>query len=221
VPTFAPSPTPFSGVAEVVRRGATTDLVATLTFDAGSDAGYTSQILDTLAANNIRAAFGITGRWAERNPELIQRIVAEGHEFINHSYNHASFTGLSTDLPPLTQAERWQQLDQTEAVITRLTDGTTLPYFRPPYGDYDYSVNIDVGARGYRYNVMWTVDSRGWLGIPAQDIIERCLTLAEPGAIYVFHVGSASQDGPALQAVIDGLRGGGYTLIGLSELLGS
>jgi peptidoglycan/xylan/chitin deacetylase (PgdA/CDA1 family) len=206
-------------VAEVVRRGPSTVRAATLTFDAGSDPGYTAQIIDTLAANGIQAAFGITGRWAERNPELMQRIVAGGHELINHSYDHASFTGLSTNLPPLSQAQRWEQLDRTEGIVQGF-GATALPYFRPPYGDYDNTVNADVGARGYQYNIMWTVDSRGWLGIPASEILRRCLSMAEPGAIYVFHVGSASQDGPALQSVIDGLRADGYSLVGLRALLG-
>jgi peptidoglycan/xylan/chitin deacetylase (PgdA/CDA1 family) len=190
-----------------------------LTFDAGSDAGHTSEILDSLARNGITAAFGITGRWAEENPALLQRIAAEGHELINHSYDHSSFTGLSTASPPLTRAERWQQLDRTEAAVQRLTGRTTLPYFRPPFGDWDSSVNVDTGLRGYAYNVMWTVDSWGWRGIPAPEIVARCLELAVPGAIYIFHVGSASQDGPALQSVIDGLRAAGYDIVPLAEML--
>jgi peptidoglycan/xylan/chitin deacetylase (PgdA/CDA1 family) len=189
------------------------------TFDAGSDVGYASMILDTLAANGIRASFGMTGRWAEQNPDLVRRIANEGHEFINHSYDHPSFTGLSTGEPPLTQAERWDQLDRTEAIIAQIAGATTKPYFRPPYGDYDDSVNADVGARGYAYNVMWTVDSRGWTGIPAAEIIQRSLDLAEPGAVYVFHVGAASQDGPALQAIIDGLRANGYEIGAVSDVL--
>lgn len=188
-------------------------------FDAGSDAGYTSQILDTLQTNGLRVSFGMTGRWAERNPDLLRRIVAEGHDLINHTYDHASFTGLSTGNPPQTQAERWAQLDRTETIIEDLTGVTTRPYFRPPYGDYDSSVNADVAVRGYFYNIMWTVDSRGWKGISAREITQRCLQLAEPGAIYVFHVGSASQDGPALQAIIDGLRAAGYDIGSVPDVL--
>ena len=188
-------------------------------FDAGSDAGFTYQILDTLSANGIVASFGITGRWAEQNPDLLRRIAQEGHHLINHSYNHPSFTGLSTGLPPLTQAERWEQLDRTEAIVKDLTQATTKPYFRPPYGDYDDSVNADVYARGYLYNVMWTVDSRGWTGIEAAEIVERCLDLAEPGAIYVFHVGAASQDANALQQIIDGLRAAGYAIGSVLDVL--
>lgn len=205
--------------AAVVRKGNAQRKAVALTFDAGSDAGYAGEILDTLAANGIPAAFGVTGKWAEQNTGLLRRIVEEGHTLINHTYDHASFTGASTGKPPLSQAERWEELDRTEALVSELTGATTKPYFRPPFGDYDDSVNRDVGARGYAYNVMWTVDSFGWKGATAQEIKERCLSLAEPGAIYIFHVGSASQDGPALQGVIDGLRAAGYEIVPLPALL--
>jgi peptidoglycan-N-acetylglucosamine deacetylase len=123
-------------------------------------------------------------------------------------------------LAPLTQAQRGEQLDRTEAIIQGLAGVTTKPYFRPPFGDYDDSVNAYIGARGYAYNVMWTIDSRGWQGLAAPLITQRCMELAEPGAIYVFHVGSASQDGPALQSIIDGLRAAGYEIGGIDAVLG-
>jgi peptidoglycan/xylan/chitin deacetylase (PgdA/CDA1 family) len=202
-----------------VQRGRTDRRAVTLTFDAGSDAGFTLDILETLEANGIIAAFGITGRWAEQNPSLVQAIASAGHEFINHSYNHGSFTGLSTQSAPLSQAARWEQLDRTESIIGGLTGQSSRPYFRPPYGDYDASVNRDVGLRGYRYNVMWTVDSRGWQGLTAAEIVLRCLELAVPGAVYIFHVGSDSEDAAALQTVIDGLRQQGYQMVPLVEIL--
>lgn len=226
LPTAAPtthapaSETPPSmGAAQVIRYGDTSRQVVAFTFDAGSDAGYTAMILDTLAANGLRASFGMTGKFAEAYPNLVQRIVNEGHTLINHTYSHKSFTGNSDGGGGLTQAQRWQELDQTEQIIHDLTGATTKPYFRPPYGDYDDSVNADVGARGYGYNVMWAVDSRGWTGIPAAEVTARCIQLAEPGAIYVFHVGSASQDGPALQPLIDGLQAQGYEITDLPGVL--
>jgi peptidoglycan/xylan/chitin deacetylase (PgdA/CDA1 family) len=194
-------------------------MTVALTFDAGSDVGYTSLILDTLAVNGVRASFGMTGLWAERNPDLVRQMAADGHTFINHSFDHSSFTGGTTGMPPLSREQRWDQLDRTEAVIAELTGATTLPYFRPPFGAWDDSVNQDIAARGYFFNVMWTVDSRGWLGWSASAIVRRCLEQASPGAIYVFHVGSASQDGPALQAIIDGLRAAGYAVGGVPDVL--
>jgi len=208
----ATTSTPTPGSAQVVRKGDTSSQTVYLTFDAGSDTGFTGQILDTLKADGIVAAFGVTGRWAEQNPDLVRRIAQDGHTLINHSYDHPSFTGRSTNMPALPQSERWGQLDKTESIIQELAGVSTKPYFRPPYGDYDDSVNADLYARGYLYNVMWTVDSLGWNGLAAEAIAERCLQLAEPGAIYVFHVGSASQDAAALPAIIDGLREMGYAI---------
>jgi peptidoglycan/xylan/chitin deacetylase (PgdA/CDA1 family) len=100
----------------------------------------------------------------------------------------------------------------TEEVLQRVAGVSPVPYFRPPYGDYDESVNEDVGALGYAYNVMWSVDSRGFTGIPADEITRICLEGARPGAIIIMHVGAASQDGPALQGIIDGLRARGYEM---------
>jgi peptidoglycan/xylan/chitin deacetylase (PgdA/CDA1 family) len=210
---------PSGGPAEVISLGYPRSNTIALTFDAGSDAGYTALILDVLAANGIHASFGMTGKFAETYPDLVQRIASEGHEFINHSYDHKSFTGRSTGAAPLSREERWEQLDRTESIVRDLTGKSTLPYFRPPYGDYDDSVNADVGARGYRYNIMWLLDSRGWLGIPAAEIVQRCLQNSQPGAIYIFHVGSASEDGPALQQIIDGLQAQGYALGTVSDVL--
>jgi len=218
-PVAAPTQAPIAGNAAVIWQIPEAGMNVVLTFDAGADAGFTEQILGTLRAEGITAAFGITGAWAERYPELLVEIVADGHDVINHSFNHGSFTGRSSRTAALTKAERWDQLDRTEAAVSRISGATTVPYFRPPFGDYDDSVNADIGARGYSYNVMWTVDSFGWRGISRADIVERCLSLAMPGAVYILHVGSASQDGPALAEIIHGLRDRNYGFIALSDLL--
>ncbi|HRC61903.1 MAG TPA: polysaccharide deacetylase family protein [Dehalococcoidia bacterium] len=222
-PTATPSPSRVerSGSARVLDRGPATRPFVALTFDAGSDAGYTAQILDVLHAQGVTASFGITGRWAEQNPELLRRIVREGHHLINHTYDHDSLTGLSTNAAPMTRTQRWSELDRTADAVRQIAGVDIGPYFRPPYGDYDASVNADVYARGYDYNVMWTVDSLGWRGISADEIVARCLANAQPGAIYIFHVGSASQDGNALDRIITGLRRGGYGMGSVPQLLGS
>ena len=75
----------------------------------------------------------------------------------------------------------------------------------------------DVGAVGYAYTVLWTVDSGGWKGLPAAEIITRVLDRTEPGAIIVFHVGSASKDVDAIGPIIDELRDRGYSFVTLSN----
>jgi len=217
-----PSPVPPTPVApaRVVYRGDPSRRVVALTFDAGADRGYTAAILQTLRDNNIRATFGVTGVWAEANRDLLNAIAADGHQLINHSYDHKSFTGASTSSAPLSREQRRLELSRTETTVYRITGGrSTRPYFRPPYGDLDASVQRDVAEDGYDTVVMWTVDSRGWDHLPAPQIVERCLSLAEPGAIYVMHVGAESQDAAALQQVVDGLRARGYGFVTVAELL--
>jgi peptidoglycan/xylan/chitin deacetylase (PgdA/CDA1 family) len=146
-------------------------------------------------------------------------MVDEGHELINHTWDHRSFTGLSAGRP-LGVAERRLELDRTEELLVGLTGKSTRPLFRPPYGDRDAGVLKDVADDGYDYSIMWTVDSLGWNHLPAPGIIERCLSRAEPGAIYIFHVGSESQDAQALSTIIAGLRERGLTMVKVSDLLG-
>lgn len=207
------------GAAVVIDRGVTSRTSVALTFDAGADRGYAEAILNVLHDKGVRASFGMTGIWARQNPDLVRRMADEGHRLINHSWDHGSFTGLSTRTRALTREERWTQLDRTEALIYELTGQSTLPLFRSPYGDWDNSVQRDLGARGYVANVLWTVDSTGWMGASVRQIIDRCLRGARPGAIYVMHVGASAQDGPALPWIIDGLAAAGYDFETIDEIL--
>jgi len=224
-PTSSPStaaastPQPAAGPAVAVYRANPARRAVALTFDAGADAGFTPGILDTLRREGVRASFGVTGLWAEQNRDLLLAIAADGHTFINHTYDHASFTGRSTQQPPLTAAERSLELSRTETTVYHLAGRTTRPYFRPPYGDIDAGVLHDAGAAGYDTVVMWTVDTLGWDGRSADDIVARCLAMAEPGAIYVMHVGAQSQDAAALPRVIDELRAAGYAFATIDEIL--
>ena len=192
--------------------------VIALTFDAGSDLGHTELILDTLAEMDVPAAFGITGEFAESHPDHVQRIAREGHVIINHSYSHVSFTGASSTEVALTAEDRHDELTRADTVISSLVGRITVPFWRPPFGDHDTGVLDDVGAIGYRYTVMWTLDSLGWRGLSAAEIVQRVVDLAEPGAIVLMHVGSQSADGEALPAVIDGLRVAGYTFVAIDTV---
>ena len=205
--------------ATVIDRGATGRRSVALTFDAGADRGYAELILNTLRTYGVRASFGMTGQWARQNPDLTWRMAAEGHRFINHTWDHGSFTGLSTRTRALSQAERWSQLDRTDALLVEMTGQSSRPFFRSPYGDVDATVQRDIAPRGYAYNVLWTVDSGGWRGIPARSIIDICLRNARPGAVYVMHVGAGAQDGPALSAIIEGLAAAGYDFETIEEIL--
>ncbi len=218
--TPPPAEAVADGPAVAVYRGRTDTNAVALTFDAGADTGYAALILDTLERNSIHATFGMTGHWAVQNAALVRRMAADGDELMNHTWDHQSFTGVSTQTRALGRNERWGELDQTEAAVRALTGQTTLPYFRAPFGDADPSVDADVGARGYRFDVLWTVDTRGWAGASVGQIIAKCAAGASPGAIIVMHVGAESQDGPALQGVIDAIRQKGLDFASIRDLVG-
>jgi peptidoglycan/xylan/chitin deacetylase (PgdA/CDA1 family) len=196
----------------VITRIVTSEKVVALTFDAGSDRGFASEILDTLADHGIQASFGMTGKWAESNPDLLQRMVEEGHTLINHTYDHPHMETLGT-------GQRLWQLATTEQIIGDMTGTTTKPYFRPPYGSYNNQVLIDVGSAGYRYSIMWTVDCLGWQGLPPSDVAARCKEALQPGAILLMHVGAASTDYAALEEIITAIDNRGYRYATITELL--
>jgi peptidoglycan/xylan/chitin deacetylase (PgdA/CDA1 family) len=227
-PTVTPTPTTAAPTATksasqefiTIRTADTDELIVALTFDAGADRGYAEEILGTLQAEGVVATFGMTANWAAGNPDLILRIVNEGHTLINHTETHRSWTGASTSVEPLTAAERAEELRATEAAIEAIVDYDMRPYFRPPYGDYDDSVIADLQANGYTVNVMWTVDSLGWNGLSAAEITARTINGTVPGAIHLFHVGAASQDAAALPGIISGLRDLGYRFVTVNEMVG-
>ena len=80
--------------------------------------------------------------------------------------------------------------------------------FRPPYGDRDRGVDAAAGGAGYRYELMWSVDSMGWKGVSPDRVPQRCLTVALLDEIILMHVDSASSDAAAVPAVIGALRAG-------------
>jgi peptidoglycan-N-acetylglucosamine deacetylase len=204
--------------ADIVDVDPSGERVVYLTFDAGSDRGFAEDILDLLDAEDVPASFGITGRWAEQNPDVVARLVDEGHALVNHTYSHSSFTGFSSGTAPLSEEERREEIERTDAIFEEAAGDNGKPFWRPPYGDIDDEVPGQVGALGYEYVLMWTIDSLGWNGLSEQEIIDRVLGQMEPGAIVLLHVGSASQDFAALDDIIATLRADGYEFATVDRL---
>lgn len=208
--------------ARVIPRGLPTRPLVALTFDCGADRGYADRIVARLAAERIRASFGMTGDWADQNPDAVRRIVAAGHHLINHTRTHRSFTGASTGADPLSPAQRLAELEWTEAKLRQLVGRGAKPWFRTPYtdGDHDPGVLRDVAADGFPYDVAFTVDTLGWAGATADQIVARVAAHRGNGFIYLLHVGAQSQDALALAQVIAVLRGAGLGFAPVPEVLG-
>lgn len=206
------------GQAEVIKRGNPDRPMISLTFDAGADRGYAARILDILRDEQVPASFGVTGQWAKANPELVRRMLDEGHTLFNHTQTHASWTGRSAGRG-LSAGGRYNELKGLETTLESLGLGDVRPYFRPPYDDRDAATLAQIWQWGYTALVDWTIDSRGWVGLGANDILYRCLSQAVPGAIIVMHVGARSQDAFALFALIHALRDRGYQFGTLARVI--
>lgn len=211
---------PQGAPAVLLSRGPIDRPDVALTFDCGSDRGYTDDILDTLAASGIPASFGVTGAFADAHPDLVRRMVEEGHDLVNHSYSHPSFTGANTSDAVLTTEARLDQLERTEDALLAACGRGGKPLFRPPYGDVDDSVLADLGAAGFTHSVMWTIDVMGWAGWSQAEMTDRVMANHGNGYIYLMHVGGQSQEGPALPSFIDILSGQGYGYVRISDMIG-
>lgn len=164
----------------ILRQAGNANLCA-VTFDDGPSQ-FTGQLLDSLKDEDIRATFFVLGRQVERHPDLIRRMVLEGHEVGSHSYSHPNFRKLSPE-------EQWWQLNTT---ITLLNDlGVTPVSFRPPYGKYSDITTALAGELGMSI-VLWSSDSQDWKRRPADYSQMRTITgrPALPGqmhGIFLFH----------------------------------
>lgn len=215
-----PPPDPGTGLSEIIEGKADGRQEIALTFDAGADTGYASEILDLLRDDGIHATFGMTGVWAEANPELVQRMVAEGHQLINHTWDHASLTGANTGLPPQTPEEVAEELSSTENIVLNLTGYEMRPYFRPPYGDYDATSLGYLANNGYYLTIWWTCDTHGWAGWGSQEIIDYCTTNLAEDEILLLHVGAAAAgDFEALPGLIQFFRDNGYAFVTVEQML--
>lgn len=193
-----------------VSRGNTDGRLIALTFDAGADSASTPQVLDTLKAAGLQCTFFVTGQFAQQFPALVQRMSLDGHEVANHSFSHPRFTTLSPE-----QVD--SQLSRTEDATRALTCSTTRPYFRFPYGAGSASLVKQLNAQGYM-GVLWTFDTLDSVGASAQTVRERVNRYSCPGAIVLMHCGSI-EGAKALPLVISDLKGAGYRLVTLTEVL--
>lgn len=176
-----------------------------LTFDQGYENGCTAQILDTLKAHDVKALFFITGDYAKSQPELIRRMIAEGHCIGNHGMQHLKASALTND------ALREEIGSLHEYVLQHY--GYEMQYFRPPCGDYD-AETLDIAQEmGYK-TVFWSFAYVDWKTDAQPDLQTAKQTLiqaAHPNGIYLLHSVSTTNTA-ILGDVITQLKAMGYHL---------
>lgn len=218
-----PVPENTTGRSIVVERGPEDKKWVALTFDAGEGPGYTTEILDLLLQYNLKASFGATGEWARENPDLVNRILDEGHLLFNHSESHLSWTGSSPGTEPLTAEQRTAEVMGAHDAVLEVADWNMQPFWRPPYGDLDAEGQALLSSLGYDYTFWWTCDTLAWTGVSAAEIAAACASDTDkggPGAIILMHV-SQEQDYLAVESIIQDYQAEGYEFVTLNEMVGS
>ncbi|MCX8043503.1 MAG: glycosyltransferase [Desulfobacterota bacterium] len=203
----------------VMHQGADDPHMVALTFDDGPDPEWTPQILDVLKAYNTPAAFFVTGINARDNPDLIRRIVAEGHELGNHTYNHLELTHKPKMLVQL-------ELNATQRIIEGIVGRSTI-LFRPPYNADRKPGSIEeieplaiARARGY-VTVSASIDSEDWNTADPEVVFQRVKQRRQEGAVVLLHDagGDRSATVAALPRIIEYLRRRGDRIVPLSHVL--
>lgn len=181
------------------------------TFDCGGTAESADAILNTLAKHNITGTFFMTGMFAAKYPDIVERMAAESNEIFNHTTTHPHFT----EIPDWQIRKELATLDLT---VMKLTGSSTQPYFRAPYGDRDARVLAAAAQLGYQ-SVYWTTDALDWkesTGMTAQEVHARILSNLKPGAIFLMHVGD-SITGKILDQTINDIEARGYKVVSLTQ----
>lgn len=184
-----------------------------LTFNITWGREVPEAVLDRLAASDARALFFVTGPWAQENPDLVRRMVAEGHDV----------GSLGHTLVNLTAAEPDRIATELQASAAALQRAGAPPpqFFRPPGGVYDDEVLAAARDQAMR-TVLWSVDGRDWLTPGTDVIVSTVLDNARPGSIVLLHATDGSrQTLEALPQLLRGLRERQLRALPLSELLGS
>lgn len=195
----------------------TTQKLVALTFDDGPYPPYTEQLLDTLKEYNVPATFFLIGENVEKHPELVRRIVQEGHQVGNHTYHHV-------DLLKLDKKNMAEEIDRTSNAIAAII-GTAPHVVRPPHGFRD-PVVMEIMAERHLKVVEWSVMSRDWTNPGVEVIVDRTVKQVKNGSIILLHDGdgiasqaSRLQSIEAARRIIQTLQAQGYQFVTVDELL--
>ena len=186
-----------------------------LTFDAGYENGFTAEILDILKNREVPAAFFLVGDYLERNPDLVRRMVAEGHIVGNHTMDHP-------DMSKADAATFTAQITRMEELYQEVT-GQTLPkFYRPPQGLYSEE-NLKMAQKlGYK-TVFWSLAYADWDNSAQPDpeaSIEKLLSRTHDGAVILLHATSKT-NAAILDRLIEKWQEMGYRFAPLTELFQS
>jgi peptidoglycan/xylan/chitin deacetylase (PgdA/CDA1 family) len=172
-----------------------------LTFDDGPNPQWTPLVLDLLRGAGVKATFCVIGTQVQQYPELVARIVREGHTLCNHTWHH------EMDLGTKSKATIRANLRLTNHAIQAAAPGAKVPFFRHPGGNFTTAA-VEVARTMGMASLDWDVDPRDWDQQDAVLIRSRVLDAVRPGSIVLMHDGGADRHATyaALPVIISTLK---------------
>lgn len=183
-----------------------------LTFDCGYESGYMPAILDALKEADVKAAFFLVGNYLEKEPELVKRMVEEGHVIGNHTYHHK-------DMASLSEEEFKTELTSFEDKLTEITGQCSGMAYRPPQGKYSVKTLQMAKEMGYK-TIFWSLAYVDWYDDdqPTKDeAFGKLLPRIHPGAIVLLH-STSKTNSEILPELLQKWTDMGYTFGSLEEL---
>lgn len=191
----------------------TQEKVLYLTFDAGYENGNTPAILDALKKHHAPAAFFLVGNYLETSPELVKRMVDEGHTIGNHTFHHPDMSNIST--PDAFSRE----LQELEALYQQVVGQPMKKYYRPPQGKYS-EANLQMAKDAGYHTFFWSLAYVDWYEDKQpshEEAFQKLLGRIHPGAIVLLHSTSRT-NGEILDELLTKWEEMGYQFRSLDEL---
>ncbi|MCL2592063.1 MAG: polysaccharide deacetylase family protein [Defluviitaleaceae bacterium] len=190
----------------------TSEKVIYLTFDAGYENGHTAGILDTLKKNDVKATFFLVGHYFEANPEMIKRIVDEGHIIGNHTMNHPDMTKI-TDKAKFTE-----ELTKIEDLYRDITGQEIPKLYRPPQGKYseeNLKLTQELGYKTFLWSLSYA-DFDNKKQPTKEHAFSKLIPRVHPGAVILLH-NTSKTSAEILDELIQKYRDLGYEFKNLDE----
>ena len=194
-------------------REDTQEKVLYLTFDAGYENGCTASILDTLQKHQVPATFFLVGNYLETCPDLVCRMVEEGHTVGNHTYSHPDMSAISTE-----EAFK-QELEKNEALYKEITGEDMVKLYRPPQGKF-CEENLQMAQElGYR-TVFWSLAYVDWYQDDQptkEEAFSKLIPRLHPGAVVLLH-STSTTNAAILDELLTQWEDMGYTFGRLEDI---
>lgn len=185
-----------------------------LTFDAGYENGNTEPILAALKKHNAKATFFVVGHYLETAPELIKKMVEEGHTVGNHTYHHYDMSKISD------HATFTKEIQSVEEKYREITGEDMVKYYRPPQGKYSLE-NLQMAKELGYHTFFWSLAYVDWNqdAQPShEEAYEKLMSRLHPGAIVLLH-NTSSTNAEILDELLTKWEAEGYTFGTLDELI--